>query len=62
MPKTIIWASDGSDNTARALLHAMALLDGERSMLIAVHVAQEHSTQNPDNAQAEGDGPVFRVG
>ena len=24
-------------------------------MLIAVHVAQEHSTENPDNAPAEGD-------
>jgi nucleotide-binding universal stress UspA family protein len=57
MPKTIIWASDGSDNAARALPHATALLDGEGSMLIAVHVAQEHSTQNPDNAPAEGDGP-----
>jgi nucleotide-binding universal stress UspA family protein len=57
MPKTIIWASDGSDNAARALPHATALLDGEGSMLIAVHVAQEHSTQNPDNAPAERHGP-----
>jgi nucleotide-binding universal stress UspA family protein len=59
MPKTIIWASDGSDNAARALPHATALLDGEGSMLIAVHVAQEHSTENPDNARADADDPTL---
>ena len=48
MPKTIIWACDGSDNAARALPHARALLDGEGSMLIAVHVAQEQSIQHRD--------------
>lgn len=48
MPKTIIWASDGSDNAARALPHAKALLEGEGAMLIAVHVAQERSGPAPD--------------
>ena len=47
MPKTIIWASDGSDNAARALPHARALLEGEGSMLIAVHVAQEQWHPGP---------------
>jgi nucleotide-binding universal stress UspA family protein len=59
MPKTIIWASDGSDNAVRALPHATAQLDGEGSMLIAVHVSQEHSTENPDNARAEADDPTL---
>lgn len=55
MPKTIIWASDGSDNAARALPHARALLDRERSMLIAVHVAQEQLIQDRGGEQAERD-------
>jgi nucleotide-binding universal stress UspA family protein len=59
MPKTIIWASDGSANAARALPHATALLDGEGSILIAVHVAQEHSTENPGNARADADDPTL---
>jgi len=59
MPKTIIWASDGSDNAARALPHATALLDGEGSMLIAVHVAQEHSTENSHNTGADADEPTL---
>lgn len=57
MPKTIIWASDGSDNAARALPHARALLEGEASMLIAVHVAQERSTQDRGGEEVERDGP-----
>jgi nucleotide-binding universal stress UspA family protein len=56
MPKTIIWASDGSDNAARALPHARALLEGEGSMLIAVHVAQEPSIQHRDGEGLERDG------
>ena len=28
-------------------------------MLIAVHVAQEHSTENPDNARADADDPTL---
>jgi len=59
MPKTIIWASDGSDNAARALPHAMALLDGEGSMLIAVHVARERPTESPDNARTGADDPTL---
>lgn len=57
MPKTIIWACDGSDNAARALPYATALLDGEGSMLLAVHVAQEESTQNPDTVPNDGNRP-----
>lgn len=57
MPKTIIWASDGSDHAARALSHASALLDGDGSMLIAVHVAQEQSIQDRDGKKIGRDAP-----
>lgn len=48
MPRTIIWATDGSENATRALPHATALLDGEGALLIAAHMAVERPTDGPD--------------
>ncbi len=48
MPRTIIWATDGSENATRALPHATALLDGEGALLIEVHIAVERSPDGPD--------------
>jgi nucleotide-binding universal stress UspA family protein len=59
MPKTIVWASDGSESAARALPHATALLDGEGAMLIAVHVVQESFEDKPDSAAADGHAPAL---
>jgi nucleotide-binding universal stress UspA family protein len=41
MLNTILWATDGSDNAARALPWAKALLKGDDALLIAVHIVQE---------------------
>lgn len=59
MPKTIVWASDGSESAARALPHATALLDGEGAMLIAVYVVQESSEDKADSAAADGHAPAL---
>lgn len=56
MPRTIIWATDGSENATRALPHATALLDGEGALLIAAHIAVERSPDGPD--QELPDAPV----
>lgn len=56
MPKTIVWASDGSESATRALPHATALLDGDGALLIAVHIAPERSAGEESCSAAEGDG------
>lgn len=45
---TVIWASDGSENAARALPYARALLAGDDAMLIAVHIALEAPSHRRD--------------
>jgi nucleotide-binding universal stress UspA family protein len=41
MPRTIVWASDGSDNAERALQSAQALFADDGATIIAVHIVQE---------------------
>ncbi len=43
---TIVWATDGSENAARALPYAQALATGEGAMLVAVHIVQETADSN----------------
>lgn len=40
MFKTIIWATDGSENADRSLAYAKALAAGEGASLVALHVVQ----------------------
>ena len=48
MLKTIVWPTDGSENAERALHYAQMLLDGDDSLLVAVHIVER--------ADAEGSG------
>jgi len=59
MPRTIIWAADGSESAARALPHATALLEGEGALLIAVHIAVEGSPGAPDGEVPDVRAPNF---
>ena len=49
MPRTIVWASDGSENADRALQSAKALLAGDGVTVIAVHIvgAGDHRASRP---------------
>jgi hypothetical protein len=49
MLNTIVWATDGSENAARALSSARALLP-EGAMLIAVHIVPESAGHHADGA------------
>ncbi len=52
---TIVWATDGSENAARALPYAQALATGEGAMLVAVHIVQETADTNAERSSvAEG--------
>jgi nucleotide-binding universal stress UspA family protein len=53
MFNTVVWASDGSENAARALPYARALLAGEGAMLIGVHIVLEASAPGTDRAAVE---------
>ena len=49
MLNTIVWATDGSENAARSLSSARALLP-EGAMLIAVHIVPESAGHHADGA------------
>lgn len=62
---TIVWATDGSEDAARALPYAKALATGEGAMLVAVHIVQERAGLDTDpglaaDAQHQGDGNRVR--
>lgn len=54
MPRTIVWASDGSEHADRALRSAQALLAEDAATIIAVHIVHEddHRASRP-TADAE---------
>lgn len=54
--KAVIWATDGSENAARALPYAKALLDGEDGMLVAVHVVLEPATADVEQSATHHTG------
>ncbi len=47
---TIVWATDGSENAARALPYAQALATGEGAMLVAVHIVQQTADTNAERS------------
>ncbi len=55
MLNTIVWATDGSENAARALPWARELLGGDDALLVATHIVQP-----PGGAAAEGAGESSR--
>jgi|BarGraIncu00222A_1022003.scaffolds.fasta_scaffold21746_2 nucleotide-binding universal stress UspA family protein len=67
MFKTILWATDGSEDADRALPYARALAGGEGAMLVAAHIVQKtipRTTGAPDAPGYEddlGDRVVRRV-
>lgn len=54
---TIVWATDGSENAARALPYAQALSTGEGAMLVVVHIVQQSadSIAEPSPVAEAGD-------
>ena len=42
---TIVWATDGSENAARALTVAKALAREQRASLVVVHIVQRYATK-----------------
>ncbi len=51
--ETVVWATDGSENAARALPYARALLDREHGMLVAVHIILEQPAAGVDQGRSE---------
>lgn len=47
---TIVWATDGSKNAARALPYAKALATGEGAMLVAVHIVHDPGDGNAERS------------
>lgn len=55
---TVVWATDGSENAARALPYATALAKGEGAQLVTVHIVQDPATVNePRTPAAQSDPP-----
>lgn len=52
MLNTIIWATDGSENAARALPWAKELLSGDAALLIAVHIVETGSPAGSEGQMA----------
>ena len=52
MFKTIVWATDGSENAARALPYAKPLATGEGAMLVAAHIVPATTNDNASDGSA----------
>jgi nucleotide-binding universal stress UspA family protein len=49
---TVVWATDGSENAARALPYAKALASGDGAMLVAIHIVQGTANRTPGRDSA----------
>jgi nucleotide-binding universal stress UspA family protein len=54
---TVVWATDGSENAARALPYATALAKGEGALLVTVHIVQDSSTASEPRTPAADSDP-----